>query len=109
MVSSGSSEPPPIGELVDVGGYRLHWPSPQSSSGEPSAKPATAPVTIQRSTFPSTAPMATPPAPKATHASAAIGLGDAGWRSSLGGHQALIVGAPHAGRCGCAEAQGSAR
>jgi multicomponent Na+:H+ antiporter subunit G len=35
-------------------------------------------------TFPITAPVATPiPAPKATHASAALGLDDAGWRSSL--------------------------
>jgi multicomponent Na+:H+ antiporter subunit G len=46
----------------------------------------TTPVAAQAiaKTFPITAPVATPiPAPKATLASAALGLDDAGWRSSL--------------------------
>jgi hypothetical protein len=50
----------PGSRRCQVGVPHRRWPFLQSSSGEPSARPATAPMTIQKRTLPNAAPTATP-------------------------------------------------
>jgi hypothetical protein len=83
---------------------RLCWSSVhQSSSGEPIARPATAPMTIQNRTLPNRAPRATPtPAPRATQALARRWLDDVGCRSPAKSTASLsclpLAAVPHPNR-----------